>query len=610
VLRLLFISLLIVIPILDTTGQVVVVDAADLTGVPPSGFLPDVEGKVVVDQSYYNYLNNKAVADNPEVFPGWPATEEGANECGGVYCNLDDDPGYEVVYPVGAALFAFNIDASYVEGWPKTLDYPTDGAASFGDIDGDGAGEIVCTTHQTGTFAFGKIYAYNTDGSVVSGFPVTTEGGPMRTPTLADLDGDGDDEIIITIRNWPDGLVSVYDGAGNLVPGWPVRMDYVPASSAAVGDINGDEIPEIVVESYYSLHAFTPDGLLVSGFPYYPGEDRVFSYSTPVLADIDGDGNREIICGDHSLSNGSGGIHVVKYNGTGWFDWPLLTTSWVYSPPSVGDINDDGQLDIIVGDQTLAPAPVNQVYAWNAYTGEMLPGFPITQVNGINSQILLADLDGDGFMELLADDNMEVNTKGQYQGFNHDGTKMDDWLLETLGSSFFINPMVMDINDDGILDISGGGTGQDNDLTSLYIWNSGVEWNSALNELPILQYNTRHTGVYGDTFMVGIADDGGMEAWGQGGMEAGKQGGWEVYPNPASDHVNLYNTGPDNDLHLKDLQFTIYNSSGELVIPKLSVISNQVNSFDITHLPAGINWIEISDKSGLRACLKFIKINH
>ena len=89
-------------------------------------------------------------------------------------------------------------------------------------------------------------------------------------------------------------------------------MDYVPGSEVAVGDINGDEIPEIITESAYYLHAYTPGGTLMPGFPYSPGPDRVFSYSTPVLADLDEDGNREIICGDHSQTDGSGASPYCK----------------------------------------------------------------------------------------------------------------------------------------------------------------------------------------------------------------------------------------------------------------------------------------------------------
>jgi hypothetical protein len=557
VFRSIYISLLFLICIIPALGQVKVVDASRISDRNPAQFLPDVEGKVLIDEGYLTNLALNKPADAIPVFPGWPVSRPGTNERGGAYGNLDDDPELELIYPAGAALYAFNSDGSDVVGWPQPLDYPTDGAASFGDIDGDGIGEIVVTTHQIATFASGKIYAFEINGNIVTGFPVITEGGGVRTPVLADLDGDGALEIIIAVRNWPEGLVYAFHGDGTIFPGWPQRMDYVPGSDVAVGDITGDDIPEIVVESYYGLHAFTFDGFLMDGFPYMPGLSRVFSYSTPVLADIDGDGLREIICGDHSLENGTGAIHIVKNDGTSLDGWPKTTNSWIYGPPSVGDINGDGLLDIAVGDQTLSVSPTNRIYAWTAETGAPLPGFPIEDIFGVNSQIILADIDGDDQIELIFDDN---TSDGKYSGYNHDGTIMEDWPLPVDGSTFFINPMVVDINLDGTMAISGGGYNDASGNINIYLWNAGVEYNSELAVLPILQYNTRHNGGYGDTFMVGMKERPGVI-----------KGGWNIYPNPVREILNfkfsMLNSG-------KDLSLSIYDISGK-EITTLKVLDYQ-----------------------------------
>jgi hypothetical protein len=594
VLRYLYISIILLTCFFPAAGQVKVIDASSISINLPVRFFPDVEGKVVVDESYFNYLSSKISRDDISVFPGWPVSRAGTNERGGVYGNLDDDPELELVYPLGSALYAFNIDGSDVTGWPKTLDYPTDGAASFGDIDGDGIGEIVVTTHQTATFAFGTIYAFEINGTDVAGFPVATEGGGVRTPVLADLDNDGALEIIIAVRNWPDGLIYVYYGDGTIFPNWPQRMDYVPGSAVAVGDINGDEIPEIVAESYYGLHAFTFDGHLMEGFPYFPGPGRVFSYSSPVLADLDNDGNREIICGDHSTENGSGAVHIVKYNGNSWVDWPKITGSWIYGPPSIGDINNDGLLDIAVGDQTLSATPLNKVYAWTALTGDPLPGFPITDVFGINSQIILADFDGDDMIELMTDDNTAFNSIGKYPGYNHDGTDMENWPLETAGSTFFINPLAVDINLDGIMDISGGGNEQSTGITSVYMWNAGVEFNSSMAVLPILQYNTRHNGVYGDTLMVGLPD-----------LAKEINETWKIFPNPASTHLTVISP----DLQEKS-QLELYNSKGIKMSGQSVHSKNQTLQLDLTAYSSGIYWLVVRSNSGIDSAKKIIIISN
>jgi len=572
-------------------GQVKVVDGSRLKNYCSFRYFPDVEGKVVIDEGFFNYLSGDENKDDITVIPGWPVSRSGSNERGGVYGNLDADPELELVYPVGSALYAFNIDGSDVSGWPKPLDYPTDGAASFGDIDGDGFGEIVITTHQTATFAFGTIYAFEINGTDVAGFPVVTEGGAVRTPVLADLDGDGAMEIIIAVRNWPEGLIYVYRGDGTIFPNWPQRMDYVPGSAVAVGDINGDEIPEIVAESYYRLHAYSIDGVLLPGFPYLPDTTgtRVFSYSTPVLADLDGDGNREIICGDHSIENGTGAVHVVKNDGKSRDGWPKITGSWVYGPPSIGDINGDGLLDIAVGDQTLSVTPVNKVYAWTGSTADTLQGFPITDIFAVNSQIILADIDGDNKIELMFDDN---TSEGKYPGYNHDGTIMEDWPLVVDGSTFYINPIVVDINHDEIMEISGGGYDETSDNTNLYLWNANVEYESELAVLPILQYNTRHNGVYGDYLMVGTPD-----------VMQEINGGWNIFPNPARGIINfkfpMLNPG-------KDFSLSIYDISGREVIEMKIPDGQRALQVSIEDFKMGIYTAVMKEGYSVRAGWKFV----
>jgi hypothetical protein len=582
--------------IFPSLGQVKVVDASKVAANCPVRFYPDVEGKVVIDDSYFNFLSSKENNNDITVYPQWPVARAGSNERGGVYGNLDDDPELELVYPVGAALYAFNIDASDVAGWPKVLDYPTDGAPAFGDIDGDGVGEIVVTTHETATFSFGTVYAFEINGTDVTGFPITTEGGGVRTPVLADLDGDDALEIIIAVRDWPEGFIYVYRGDGTIFPNWPQRMDYVPGSAVAVGDITGDEIPEIIAESYYNLHAFRTDGVLLDGFPYSPGENRVFSYSTPVLADLDGDGFREIVCGDHSIADGTGAVHVVKNDGTSLQGWPKFTGSWIYGPPSIGDINGDGLLDIAVGDQTLSPTPANKVYAWTAITGNLLPGFPITDIFSVNSQIILADIDGDGEIELMFDDN---TSNGKYVGYNHDGTIMEGWPLIVNGSTFYINPLVVDINRDGTMAISGGGYDLGSDNTNLYLWNANVEYNAELAVLPILQYNTRHNGVFGDYLMVGTPE-----------IPEEIKGGWNIFPNPATTSLTLQLPNLPVTSGLPDnIQVEIYQSSGTKIYGEKHARQTGELHFDLTGYPSGIYWLKIINDSGVEEMFKFIKLS-
>jgi hypothetical protein len=467
--------------------------------------IPDVMNKVnVIEHDGFSSKNYVTDADSFPNFPGYPKHVSGSSFEGGIYCNMDADNDLEIVFNSVYSIYAWNVDGSNVPGWPKSISpYPLEGAPAFGDIDGDGQGEIVATSH--GATSGGTLYAFEKNGTNVAGFPVN-HGYSTRTPVLADIDNDNDLEIIINLRLYPVGQVWVYKGDGTVYPGWPKNINHVPASSAAVGDITGDNFPEIIAESYISLYVWNRNGDSLPGFPFDQPNNTTNSYSSPVLADLDGDNIREIIWGTHALSGGQNNVYVLKNNGSILTGWPKSVDYWIYGPPAVGFIDNDNILDIAVGDQVLSPGgPVDHIFAWNK-NGVPLSGFPVGPVNAVNNQVALADIDNDNMTELIVDDNTQTAGVGQYLAFNHDGTPLNGWPINTTGTTFFNMPCLVDINNNGILDIIGGAReGATTTYLNVYLWNTGINFNPTRTFNPIWQYNSRHNGVYGDNGLVGIS---------------------------------------------------------------------------------------------------------
>ena len=471
---------------------------------PVNNCLPDVMNKVNLSNSSTKSQQSLFFEpDSLSVFAGFPFLISGNTFEGGIFCNMDNDPELEIVFNVGYTVQALNLDGTSVPGWPKTVSsYGLEGAPAFGDIDGDGFGEIVVTNH--GLTSGGFIYAYKRDGTLLTGFPIN-HGYSTRTPVLGDINSDGKLDIIVNKRTYPTGSVYVYKYDGTILPGWPKQMGHVPASSAAVGDINGDNVPEIVMESYTALYAWTANGDSIPGFPYFMPNGDNNSYSSPVLADVDNDNMREIVFGTHT-SAGGGYVYVLKNNGTVLSGWPKTTSNWVYGPPSVGYIDNDNVLDIAVGDQVLSGVPSDFVYAWNK-DGVPLSGFPIGPVNAVNSQIVLADIDGDNNTELIFDDNSSTAGIGKFLVYNHDGTFNRN--IETSGTTFFTTPCITDIDRNGILDIIGAGvTGTaPSQTTNVYLWNSGVAYSTIRTQTPMWQYNSKHNGVYNNGDIVSVREE-------------------------------------------------------------------------------------------------------
>lgn len=465
-------------------------------------YIPDVMGNLnVMDEKGNSFVIHTDDVDSFPLYSGFPVSVTSATTAeGGVFCNMDADPDMEILYNTGLSTQARNLDGTSVPGWPKTHTQSADGAPSIGDIDGDGQEEIVVMIHGATISSGGSVKAYEKDGSNVTGFPIT-HGYNTRTPVLADLNNDGALEIITNKRATGINEVWVYKGDGTVFPGWPKSISGFPASSAAVGDITNDGIPEIVAESTTGLYAWHVNGDSLPGFPFTLPNGDVNSYSSPVLVNVDGDPEREIIFGSHG--GGAGGyVYILDNNGTVKPNWPKTTSQWIYGPPAVGYIDGDNILDVCVGDQVASGTPADFVYAWNV-NGTALSGFPIGPINAVNAQVILADIDNDNMTELIVDDN--TWGPGRYLAYNHDGTPLPGWPMEITGASFFSTPVLTDVNRDGTLDIAGTGNEITSQTVHMYLWNTGMPYNPSKIYNPVWQYNIQHTGVADNTTIVNIS---------------------------------------------------------------------------------------------------------
>ena len=456
---------------------------------------PDMEGKVLLNDLDPHFIENTFFKrDLPQVADGWPVSYTSSNcHNGAIYVNMDSDAELEILFGVGTKITALNLDGSLVHGWPVQLNYYIWSSPACGDIDGDGEIEIVCTSRDNSTANSGALYAFELDGTACSGFPVIQAGGGTNDASLYDLDSDGDMEILVNVRNHPQGWVYVFDGDGSVYEGFPQELDYIPGAGISVGDITGDGIPEIVALSYNSLHVYDLQGNILDGFPL-GNTGYTYSYSQPILYDLDNDGLREIIWG--GCSGSAGAVFAVNQDASSVTGWPQTTNYWIFGTVSIGDVDQDGSLDVVVGDQVSSGTPVNQIYVWDS-SGNAVEGFPAGPTNAIYAQIGIADLDGDGNIEMMIDDN---NFEAGYNCYNHDGTQCVDWPLAcgTAWSSttMGITPVFGDVDNDNELEIMGASTDIINWVVECYLWETGTAWNDSLAYMIVDGCNMQHNGLY------------------------------------------------------------------------------------------------------------------
>jgi len=222
--------------------------------------------------------------------------------------DLDRDGFLDIVYgSFDGNLYAWHADGTSLPGFPFYLGGAITCSPALGDIDNNGYLEIVCVSAKD------SLWVIQADGKRYPGWPkrfIASGSTRQPSPALADMDGDGYLDIVAAST---DGTIKVFDRFGNILPGWSnVRYSLYTSgaseSSPVVADINGDGIPDVVMGGEDSrIHLFSGTGAELAGSPIQlSGEVR----GTPTLCDCDGDGQAEIV-----LAGWDKNLYVWDYPG-------------------------------------------------------------------------------------------------------------------------------------------------------------------------------------------------------------------------------------------------------------------------------------------------------
>jgi hypothetical protein len=258
--------------------------------------------------------------------------------------NLDGKP--EVL----AGNTCYSWDGRELWTYPYTTDnspcggnLPCDGYTATGNFDSDEYGEVVIVRR-------GEIFVINHDGSLLEKIAIPlddceyNESGP---PTVADFDNDGRPEIGTAAADYytiidldclgsppPAGCAQDYQGVLWYVPNDDCSSR-VTASS--VFDFDGDGQAEAVYADEVSFRIF--DG--ATGTELY--NDTTHGSHTRlemvVIADVDNDGNAEVVIAENASRNGTPGVEV-------WGDvldnWVFTRRIWNQHSYHVTNVEEDG----------------------------------------------------------------------------------------------------------------------------------------------------------------------------------------------------------------------------------------------------------------------------
>jgi uncharacterized repeat protein (TIGR01451 family) len=200
-----------------------------------------------------------------------------------------------------------------------------------------------------------------------------------------------------------------------------------------------------------------------SGFPVKASSWVVLS--SPSVADIDADGDKELI-----VATGTGTIDGWNHNGVKLPKFPLQTgDNSIFGQIALGDLDGDNDLEIVAGTQAAVPGRSGRVFIWH-HTGTILEGWPkavawsqyASGVSDVRS-VVLTDIDNDDDLEVLAGTtNNIINYSGtsppdspNLYAWNADGSSVPgDWPNGT--PAIFGAIAAGDLNGDGTANVIAG----------------------------------------------------------------------------------------------------------------------------------------------------------
>jgi hypothetical protein len=286
------------------------------------------------------YLHHDA-----DMLPGFPrpvtpgATGTGDGESSPAFADLDGDNRNELIYGSSDGfVHAVEPDGTELSGWPVRGEKPgivgqhqashayqsgevgsdLGGAIlasiAVGDADGDGLQEVFAADME------GKVYGWSAEGERVfteesdpkfSGKPLQpfenvregqtnrTQHGFIGSPVLADLDGDGVQELIAA-------------GMDRHVYAWRTA-DSNPSQPGGASDLPG--FPVLVVDPT-KVQSIDSETHQVTFIPDSGSDQQGAIVDTPAVADLDGDGDPEIVVGTNEeyAADQDGGWNAAPAN--------------------------------------------------------------------------------------------------------------------------------------------------------------------------------------------------------------------------------------------------------------------------------------------------------
>jgi Secretion system C-terminal sorting domain/FG-GAP-like repeat len=262
--------------------------------------------------------------------------------------------------------------------------------------------------------------------------------------------------------------ISVYynDGTGNFPtqPSWnSTDIDY--HGHLDVGDVNHDGWIDVVVSVYLGPGGFGDKGRVklylnnegtLSPTADWQSSDVFYTFSC-ALGDADNDGDLDLAVATGESYTSSTDQFRIYYNNGGTFEstpsWESQQSSYAYDI-NWFDVDNDGDLDLVFA----CEQSPNKIFLNNNGIIETTPSWQSSDASQQANSLAIGDVNDDGYLDLAISDNNQLGGQGRFKIYLNNNGQMSTTPFWTssfsgYGSGIFLH----DLNSDGYDDLITGG---------------------------------------------------------------------------------------------------------------------------------------------------------
>ena len=387
------------------------IGGAVIRGSSPLAVDLDGGGVDVMVGSYNGNLYGLHGSDGSDV-PGWPQNTGFGIWSSPSAADVDGNGSPEVFVGAGTAETALppgamlGFNANGARRWTfqgADGDNPRQAVtatAPIGDLNSDGTPDI-----PFGTMGLTMHSLTATSGQQNGGWPFYSDDSMFSSAALADVNRDGQTDIVVGGDASPGGPFDHKGGVlralrsnGSLI--WQRTFNDIVYSSPAVGDLDGNGTLEVVVGNgdYWqrvegrgghedSRRLFLMDA--ATGNSIWTKDLGGITTGSPALADVNGDGRRDIVIGTHDGNNGR--LYAFDVGGGVLMDVATFGGA-VIGSVTTADLDSDRDQEVLVGTGAGVSA-----YRF----GSNSPMFTMNGDVAHQNSPLVTDADGDGRVDIF-----------------------------------------------------------------------------------------------------------------------------------------------------------------------------------------------------------------